>query len=55
MLGCEFEELGKLKVISTVLFLLRHERTLNFYKCLFIALRINIFAQTLSARLLIEW
>ena len=33
MLGCEFEDLGKLKVIGTVLFLLRRERTLNFYKC----------------------
>ena len=36
MVGCEFEDLGKLKVIGTVLFLLRRERTLNFYKCVLI-------------------
>ena len=33
-LGSGFEDLGKLKVIGTNLFLLSRERTPNFYKCI---------------------
>ena len=33
-LECGFKDLGKFKVIGNVFFLLRRERTPNFYKCI---------------------